>query len=87
MYQDDNKNANFKFLHVFTRIETCKKWADTRAALAGGMYNPMVPVPGAAEGRMELGQKVAKSAKLTGPPTECLQASLEKCMPMLGRTP
>ena len=34
MYRDDTKNAEFKFLHVFTRIEHCKKWADTRSALA-----------------------------------------------------
>lgn len=85
MYRDDSKNAEFKFLHVFTRIEHCKKWADTRSALAkalskGAGYNPAAPVPGAAEGRPELGQKAAKAAKLMGPPTERLQASLEKCM-------
>ncbi|KAK1679952.1 hypothetical protein QYE76_040800 [Lolium multiflorum] len=56
MYRDDNKNAEFKFPHVFTHIETCNKWADMRAALAkGGLYNPMASVPIAVEGRPELG--------------------------------
>jgi hypothetical protein len=70
MYRDDNKNVEFKFLHVFTHIEGCKKWTNTRTALAkGGAYNPMAPVPG---GRSELGQKAGKVAKLMGPPTERL---------------
>jgi hypothetical protein len=55
MYLDDNKNAEFKFLYVFTRIENCK-WADTRSMLANGdIYNLVEPVPGAVEGRPELG--------------------------------
>jgi hypothetical protein len=40
----------------------------------------MALVPSTAEGRPELGQKAAKSAKLIGLRTERLQASLEKCM-------
>jgi hypothetical protein len=42
------------------------------------VYNPVAPVPGAAEGRPELVQKAAKAAKLMDPPTEWLQASMEK---------
>jgi hypothetical protein len=72
MYQDDNKNAEFKLLHIFTRIQNCKKWANMCTALfKGGVYNSMAPVPGATEGRPKLGQK-AKSAKLMGPPTKRL---------------
>jgi hypothetical protein len=74
MYRDDNKNVEFKFLHVFTSMENCKKWANTRSLLVkGGVYNHVAPVPGAAEGRPELGQKAAKSSKLMGPPTPYLQ--------------
>jgi hypothetical protein len=56
MYREDNKNAEFKFLCVFTHIKNCKKWADKGTSLAkGDMYKPIAPVPGAAEGRSELG--------------------------------
>jgi hypothetical protein len=28
MYNDDTDGQTFKYLNVFARIETCKKWAD-----------------------------------------------------------
>ncbi|CAM0912404.1 unnamed protein product [Alopecurus aequalis] len=34
MYRNDNEQGDFKFLHVFTRIESCEKWIDCRTALA-----------------------------------------------------
>ena len=82
-YRDYNKNAEFKFLHVFTHIKNCKKWADTRSMVAkGGVYNPVAPVPGAAEGHPELGQKAAKSVKLMRRPNGFKLLSRSAC-PML----
>ena len=37
MYRQDNKDAEFKFLYVFTRIEKCEKWAEVRLNL--GLLN------------------------------------------------
>ncbi|KAI5014703.1 hypothetical protein ZWY2020_056093 [Hordeum vulgare] len=40
--RDNGNNADFKFLHVLTRIESCEKWAEVRLALAkakDGVYN------------------------------------------------
>ncbi|KAE8804296.1 putative methionyl-tRNA synthetase [Hordeum vulgare] len=42
-------DADFKFLHVFTKIESCEKWAVVRLALAKAkddVYNPDTPVSG-----------------------------------------
>ena len=42
-YQQDNKDAEFKFLHIFARIESCEKWREVRLTLAKGVddvYNP-----------------------------------------------
>ena len=54
MYRDDNEQAEFKFLNVFTRIESCEKWIECRQALAKNkeaVYNFDAPVAGSAEGR------------------------------------
>ena len=34
MYRNDNEQAEFKFLNVFTRIDSCAKWIECRQALA-----------------------------------------------------
>ena len=33
-YREDNEDVEFKFIHVFARIETCEKWTEVRTALA-----------------------------------------------------
>jgi hypothetical protein len=46
MYNDDTDGQTFKYLNVFARIETCKKWADIRRNLAKNkdeQYNPDAP--------------------------------------------
>ena len=45
MYQQDSNDAEFKYLHVFTRIEKCEKWAEVCLNLGNGKepYNPDAP--------------------------------------------
>ncbi|KAE8821629.1 putative methionyl-tRNA synthetase [Hordeum vulgare] len=45
MYRADNEDQEFKFLQVFTRIESCQKWREIRLALdkAKETYNPDAP--------------------------------------------
>ena len=43
MYRQDSKDTEFKFLHVFTRIEKCEKWAEIRLNLGKGK-NPTTPM-------------------------------------------
>ncbi|KAE8808819.1 putative methionyl-tRNA synthetase [Hordeum vulgare] len=62
---DSSTDAGFKFLHVFTRIESCEKWVKVCLALAkakDGMYNLDVCVSWAAEGR-PTGTKKAKKVR------------------------
>ncbi len=33
MYRRNNLDADFKFLHVYKRIDKCEKWAEVRRAL------------------------------------------------------
>ena len=49
MYRQDSSNQDFKYLHVFKRIEKCGKWADVRRTLAKAKetYKPDAPTPGA----------------------------------------
>jgi hypothetical protein len=35
-YRQDNDDIEFKFIHVFKRNKTCKKWAEVRASLGKG---------------------------------------------------
>lgn len=57
MYRDDTE-SDFKFHHMFDKIEKCQKWLDTRVSLTkakDGVYNPEAPPPAVGEGRPELG--------------------------------
>ena len=65
MYRDDTC-TEFKFIHVFTLIEKCDKWAECRTMLAktkNGVYDPDAPSPAASEGRPAEGNKKVKAAK------------------------
>ena len=42
-YRNDNDGVEFKFIHVFARIEKCDKWAETRADLAKAKNGTYVP--------------------------------------------
>ncbi|CAM0875516.1 unnamed protein product [Alopecurus aequalis] len=80
MYHRDNNDAEFKFLHVFTRIESCEKWKDVRLALAktkDGVYNPDTPTNSALPDRLE-GNKKAKAAKAGAPAAERVQAAIDQ---------
>jgi hypothetical protein len=35
-YRNDNDDVEFKFIHVFKRIETCDKWAEVGVSLGKG---------------------------------------------------
>ncbi|KAE8791333.1 putative methionyl-tRNA synthetase [Hordeum vulgare] len=55
MYRPNNNDAEFKFLHVFTRIESCEKWTGVQLALAkakDGVYNLDAPVLGRRNGAL-----------------------------------
>ncbi|CAM0885606.1 unnamed protein product [Alopecurus aequalis] len=82
MYYNDNEEAKFKFLNVFTRIESCEKWIECRQALTKNkeaVYNPHAPVAGAVEGR-SIGNKKAKAARDMAPMAEHLQSSIDQCI-------
>jgi hypothetical protein len=82
MYIDDTDGQTFKYLNVFTRIETCEKWAEVRRNLSKNKdeeYNPDAPAATASMGRPELGQKNLKELKKMGHPADRLQASFDKC--------
>jgi hypothetical protein len=78
-YRGDHKGANFKFLHVFLRIETCEKWKKTRLTLAktkDDVYKPDSRCPGVrGQARAIQGWR-----KVMGPPGERLQASIDACI-------
>ncbi|KAE8805821.1 putative methionyl-tRNA synthetase [Hordeum vulgare] len=77
-----NTDADFKFLHVFTRIESCVKWGEVQLALAkakDGVYNPDAPVSKAAEGRPH-GNKKAVKVRDSVPAFKRLHASIEQCI-------
>ena len=45
MYRQDSSDQEFKFLHVFSRIESCKKWREVWLTLAKAkeMYKQDAP--------------------------------------------
>lgn len=80
MFRDDNSDQEFKYLHVFKRIDKCEKWAEVRCTLAKAkkMYKPDAPTPGAADGRSD-GNKEAKKAKHAESAAARMQESIEHC--------
>ncbi|KAE8785339.1 putative methionyl-tRNA synthetase [Hordeum vulgare] len=79
MYRQDNSDQEFKFLHVFSRIGSCKKWRDVRLDLAKvkETYNLNMPSPTVTEGCPN-GKKRANAARDTMPSAEGLQFSIEQ---------
>ena len=51
--QDGTPEQDFKYLHVFSRIDKCEKWTDVWRTLAKARetYQSDEPVPGALAGR------------------------------------
>jgi hypothetical protein len=83
MYREDNKDVEFKFIHVFKRIEKCDKWTMVRASLGKGKdftFDPTAPLSAAGQGRPDMGNKKAKQAREDAPAMERLQSSIEKCI-------
>jgi hypothetical protein len=42
-YREDTDDVDFKCIHIFKRIETCEKWAETQASLGkanDGAFDP-----------------------------------------------
>ena len=75
-FRDDEK-VDFKFLHVFIKIEGCEKWAQVRLSLRKGKeYVPDTPAAGAVDGRAD-GHKKAKAARDEALAGAKLQASIE----------
>ena len=64
LYRQSNNDAEFKYLHVYKRIDTYEKWAEVRRTLdkAKETYKPDVPTPGASDGRSD-GNKCANKGK------------------------
>ena len=81
LYRRDNRDADFKYLHVYKRIDKCEKWAEVRCTLnkAKETYKPDAPTPGASEGRPD-GNKGAKKGKHADAATARVQESIEHCL-------
>ena len=81
LYRQSNSDAEFKYLHVYKRIDKCEKWAEVRRTLdkAKETYKPDAPTPGASEGRPD-GNKVAKKGKYAVGATARVQESIEHCL-------
>ena len=64
MYRQGNSDQEFKYLHVYKRIDKCEKWAEVRRTLnmAKETYKLDAPTPGTSEGRLD-GNKGAKKGK------------------------
>jgi hypothetical protein len=80
-YREDNDNIEFKFIHVFARIETLDKWTETRTALAKGntAYDPTVSPTPATNGR-HVGNKKSKTLRDVAPTIKKLHSSIMACM-------
>ena len=53
LYRRGNSDAEFKYLHVYKRIDKCDKWSEVRRTIekAKETYTPDAPSPGASDGR------------------------------------
>ncbi|XBH56632.1 hypothetical protein VPH35_078415 [Triticum aestivum] len=81
MYRQGNSDQEFKYLHVYKRIDKCEKWAEVRRTLdkAKETYKLDAPTPGASEGRPD-GNKGAKKGKHTDSAIARVQESIEHCL-------
>ena len=81
LYRQSNSDAEFKYLHIYKRIDKCEKWAEVRRTLdkAKETYKPDAPTPGASEGRPD-GNKGAKKGKHADAATARVQESIEHCL-------
>ncbi|XP_020200798.1 uncharacterized protein [Aegilops tauschii subsp. strangulata] len=81
MYRDDNSDAEFKYLHVFRRIDRCEKWTAVQRTLAKAKetYKPNAPATCATDGRPD-GNKGAKKAKYAESAAARVQDSIEHCL-------
>ena len=81
LFWQSNSDAEFKYLHVYKRIDMCEKWAEVRRTLdkAKETYKPDAPTPGASEGRPN-GNKGAKRGKHADATTARVQESIEHCL-------
>ena len=81
LYRQSNSDAEFKYLHVYKRIDKCEKWAEVRRTLdkAKETYKPDASTPGASEGRPD-GNKVAKKGKYADTTTARVQESIKHCL-------
>ena len=73
LYRRGNSDAEFKYLHVYKRIDKCDKWAEVRRTLdkAKETYKPDVTTPGASDGRPDSNKGPSSTASPThrsGPP-------------------
>ena len=77
----DDQGHEFKYLHVYTRIEKCPKWAWTLEQITKGkVYQPDMSDAPAPMERPEVGNKKTKNAKAMGASAERLQSSIETCI-------
>ncbi|KAE8784852.1 putative methionyl-tRNA synthetase [Hordeum vulgare] len=82
LFCEDNIDQEFKFLHVFTRIESCEKWTECRLALARPrtVSTTRMRLPRQRQkGRLD-GTKRAKTMRDATPGAEWLQSSIEQCI-------
>ena len=78
LYRQSNNDAEFKYLHIYKRIDKCEKWAEVRRTLdkAKETYKPDATTPDASEGRPD-GHKLAKNGKNADAATARVQESIE----------
>jgi hypothetical protein len=77
-YHEDNDGVEFKFIHVFKRVETCEKWALVRESIGKGKdtgFDPIMSLP-----RPAMGNKKVKLARDEALEAKRLQSSIKKCI-------